>query len=214
MDIYRNRFRVNRFRLFDELLNKVSQVERPCSILDVGGAPEYWMALQEFWEHRNVRIVILNLSKLSSNHPKIQTVAGNACKLAEFGDQSFDIVHSNSVIEHVGGWREQKMMAAEVRRVGKAYFVQTPNIWFPIEPHYRTLFIHWLPIQLRVRWIKRMSLGYIEKAPDLEQAMAEVDGLQLLDREQMRFLFPDAVVKEEKAALMTKSLIAVRDGVA
>jgi hypothetical protein len=210
MDLYRNRFRIARFRLFSELVDSVALSGRTCTILDVGGTPEYWLALREFWEERDLRILVLNLVKLPSEHPKIETVVGNACELAEYGDHSFDIVHSNSVIEHVGGWQEQKRMAAETRRVGRSYFVQTPFMWFPLEPHYRTLFIHWLPAQVRAAWIRRMKLGYIKKAADLEQAMSEVNGLQLLDREQMRSLFPDATIRSEKVGPLTKSLVAVK----
>ena len=53
-----------------------------------------------------------------------------------FKDKSFDAVFSNSVIEHVGTFEDQKMMANEVIRVTNFYFIQTPNLYFPIEPHF------------------------------------------------------------------------------
>lgn len=55
--------------------------------------------------------------------------------MKQFQDNEFDAVFSNSVIEHVGDYEAQRQMANEIMRVGKRYFVQTPNFYFPIEPH-------------------------------------------------------------------------------
>jgi SAM-dependent methyltransferase len=60
-----------------------------------------------------------------------------------FGDQSFDLVVSNAVIEHVGGQDEQLAFIREHLRVGRAWVVTTPNRWFPVESHTSTLFKHW-----------------------------------------------------------------------
>jgi 2-polyprenyl-3-methyl-5-hydroxy-6-metoxy-1,4-benzoquinol methylase len=62
--------------------------------------------------------------------------------------RSFDIVFSNSVIEHVGDAESQQQFAHEIARVGRAYWVQTPNRRFPVEPHLLTPFLHFLP----TRW--------------------------------------------------------------
>ena len=62
-----------------------------------------------------------------------------------FRDEAFDVVFSNSVIEHVGDAASQRRFAREVARVGRAYWVQTPNRWFPVEQHLLTPLVHWLP---------------------------------------------------------------------
>ena len=72
-------------------------------------------------------------------------ISRDATNLHEFGDASFDIAFSNSVIEHLSTFENQARMAAEVRRVARAYWVQTPNFWFPIEPHFLVPAWHWLP---------------------------------------------------------------------
>jgi ubiquinone/menaquinone biosynthesis C-methylase UbiE len=65
-----------------------------------------------------------------------------------FADESFDIVISNHVIEHVGGRRDQKNHLEEIRRVLKAdglLYLAVPNLWGMVEPHYRLPFLSWLP---------------------------------------------------------------------
>jgi hypothetical protein len=62
-----------------------------------------------------------------------------------FDDKSFDVVHSNAVLEHVGPRPEQRRFVAELVRVGKAGFVTTPNRWFPFDMHSRLPVLHWFP---------------------------------------------------------------------
>jgi len=100
---------------------------------------------------------------------------------------------------------------AEVRRVAKAYYVQTPYLWFPVEPHFRAPFYAWLPEQTRAQLLMRFDLGYIGKAATLDQAMSDVQSINLLDRAQMRSLFPDANISFERVLGLPKSMIACRD---
>src|SRR3546814_10323990 len=66
--------------------------------------------------------------------------------------RSFDIAHSNSVIEHVITWDNMKNFARETRRVAAWHYVQTPYFWFPVDPHfYKLPFYHWLPRPLRAK---------------------------------------------------------------
>jgi hypothetical protein len=123
-------------------------------------------------------------------------------------DRSFDIVFSNSVIEHVGDHHDQLRMAEEVRRVGKRYFVQTPNKYFPIEPHFLFPFFQFLPLGLRVRLMQNFHLGWFPKTPERQKAREIVTGIRLLDRCEFRSLFPDATIYDEKVLGITKSFVA------
>jgi SAM-dependent methyltransferase len=114
-----------------------------------------------------------------------------------FGDREFAVAYSNSVIEHVVAPDDRRALAAELQRVGERWFVQTPNRWFPVEPHALLPFVHWLPRRLGRRlW----RLGVSDDP---------FDDTLLLDARQLRELFPEAVIVRERLGPLTKSLIAV-----
>ena len=73
---------------------------------------------------------------------------GDAVDMPGISDGAFDVVFSNSVIEHVETYENQRRMAAEIRRVGRRYFVQTPNRHFPLEPHFLVPGFQLLPYPL------------------------------------------------------------------
>jgi len=107
----------------------------PIKILDVGGTQIYWERMN-FTGHDNVYITLLNLELAPVSNANFSSIVGDARDLKGFEDNHFDIVFSNSVIEHLFTLQNQQKMASEVRRVGKNYFIQTPNYYFPIEPHW------------------------------------------------------------------------------
>jgi hypothetical protein len=138
-------------------------------------------------------------------------IQGNACSLDQISNNHYDIAFSNSVIEHVGMWSDMKAMAMEVRRVARRYLVQTPYYWFPIEPHARTPFLHWLPEPVAYRIVMNFKCGFWTKAQTVDDAVSTVQSARLLDRRQFQALFPDAELRLERFIGITKSLIAVRD---
>jgi ubiquinone/menaquinone biosynthesis C-methylase UbiE len=156
-------------------------------------------------------ITLLNLEELATRHKNIRSIYGDARHLTKFDDKSFDIVFSNSVIEHVGEYGDQQAMAEEVRRVGMKYFVQTPSYSFPIEPHFLLPGFHWLPKSIRVWLVQHFSFGwYGEKTPDPQKASEIVDSIRLLRKSEMRTLFHDANIFHERFLGLTKSFIAIK----
>lgn len=136
------------------------------------------------------------------DYPGIRFVRADATRLP-FGDGEFDIAYSNSVIEHLPSAARQAY-ARELRRVGRRWFVQTPNRGFPVEPHALLPFVHWLPRPLgRALW----RIG-VSGDP--------YDEVRLLDARELQRLFPDAVIVRERAGPLTKSLVAAgpRDRIA
>jgi hypothetical protein len=200
-DLRANAFRRKRFQRFLSLLDR-----SPVSILDVGGTIAYWKSLGDLHQRNDVTITVVNIEVQSRSEGNVRVVRGNACSLSEYPDNAFDIVHSNSVIEHVGHWQEMQRMAAEIRRLAPAYFVQTPNVWFPIEPHFKAPVVHWLPEQARIR-----VLQALRKVPlDMGGATSAVQRIALLSRPQLAALFPDAEIWTERWMGLPKSLVAMR----
>jgi ubiquinone/menaquinone biosynthesis C-methylase UbiE len=195
-------FRRRRFAFFQSLL---SRLERPVRILDVGGTETYWkmMALNAVDQ---VFITLLNLSQNEVSLPNVTSIAGDARAILA-KDASFDVVFSNSVIEHVGTYQDQIQMAKEVRRVGKRYFVQTPNKYFPLEPHFLFPLFQFLPINLRTLLLQNFRLGWFSKTPDKAEAREIVESIRLLGKREFLSLFPNAEVYEEKILGMTKSFV-------
>jgi hypothetical protein len=197
-----------------DLINRVYQDKNSVNILDVGGRQTYWMSLSKgFLQERNVTITILNLpSDLQGTDDHVfKHVTGNACDMPEFNKNAFDLVHSNSVIEHVGNWNKIKDFAREVNRVAPNLFVQTPYFWFPIEPHFVKPLHHWLPRPLRVSIFLKFDMHCQGRAQSLDEAVTRVeDDPYLLDLRMFRFLFPDSQIIKERFLFFTKSMVAFR----
>ncbi len=205
------RFRENRFARIKATIERIIAERGRCRIADIGGTQYYWDIVAEFVATRPVDITLINPKEAAPSAGKFRHLAGDATELGELAEMSFDFVHSNSVIEHVGDWTKMTAMAANVRRLAPRYYVQTPNFWFPYEPHFRCLFIHWLPEQMRYRLVKRYALGFADAKETVGAAMERVQSARLIDVGQMRALFPDAAIARERVIGMTKSIIAFRD---
>jgi hypothetical protein len=184
-------------------------------LLDVGGRKTYWnIAPEGFLQRHQVQVTLLNIASDTDDvDDRIFTqVTGDACSMTGFADRSFHICHSNSVIEHVGGWQYARRFASECRRIASGLFVQSPYFWFPIEPHYVFPMFNWFPRPVQERLVQWLALGHSgQKAPDAETAMAWIDDApRLLDRRAYRLLFPDCEILTERFMFLPKSLIALR----
>ena len=126
-----NRFRSKRFRLFKELAERVISEKRTCRVLDVGGTPRYWQAFGDDLPWDRLTVSVLNVSSPAVNRPGLVSLVGDARSMKDFDDFSFDVVHSNSVLEHVGKWSDMASMASEIRRIAPRYFVQTAIFLVP-----------------------------------------------------------------------------------
>lgn len=217
------KLRRKRFMVFKRWLD---QFPRPLKILDVGGTPSFWQTMN--FEHpEDIHITLLNLEAYPVDSPLFTSLAGDATDLSRFRDKEFDIVFSNSVIEHVGTDWQQQTMAREIMRVGKAYFVQTPNILFPIEAHFYFPFFQFLPITVRAlllyyfdltgggirrtvkAWQARLTFRRFERLPSESWArcLERVKSVRLMGKRKFRKFFPNGVLYKEKSFGLTKSYI-------
>lgn len=198
------RFRTRRMRNFFARFQVTSETQ----ILDVGGTPGNWELLDV-----RPRVTLLNMPRATEpGFENFASVFADACRLP-FRDQSFEIVFSNSVIEHVGEVERQREFASEIRRVGRRYWVQTPNRWFPVEQHLLTPFLHWLPRRAQAAWAKRWTVwDLIERRTPADREFYighYLDQVRLLSSSQLSALFPGAEILRERRFGWTKSLIAV-----
>lgn len=176
------------------------------SLLDIGGTAGFWAG-----SGLSARLTLLNRDEaLAGSIPaKVQFVQGDGCALP-FADHAFDVVFSNSVIEHVGTWERQQAFAREARRCGRRLWIQTPAREFFIEPHLIAPFFHWLPRPWQRRLMRHFTLrGWIER-PDQAAVDAFMDEVRLLTLSEMRTLFPDCTILRERFIGLTKSYIAFR----
>ncbi|MHA7872781.1 MAG: class I SAM-dependent methyltransferase [Hyphococcus sp.] len=172
-------------------------------VLDLGGQPDIWNFVSTPLE-----ITILNLPGVAAPAPaqsvhSFDYVEGDACKVEAYGDRSFELVFSNSVIEHVGDEAKQAAFASEVRRLAGKYWVQTPSIWFPIEAHTGMPFWFLMPAFMRARFIRNWE----SKLPAWTQMVKETT---VLSRGQMQRFFPDARLMTERKYGFPKSYIACK----
>jgi SAM-dependent methyltransferase len=189
------RWREKRYELFLELCG-VGPDER---ILDVGAGAGG--ALERFDETHEIVAVDVSPQEsewLSAPNVTVQYADGTSLP---FDDGEFPVVFSNSVIEHVPK-DLQPAFAREIRRVGQRYFVQTPNRYFPIEPHYQMPFFQFLPERVQRAINRRFSLGWRERG--------HWEEVNLLSARDLRGLFPDGEIHRERLIGLTKSLMVVR----
>ncbi len=209
--------RAARIRPLLETIEAVHAVKGRVSIIDVGGSGNYWKLVPPaFLDEHEVQITLVNLlpqgSQGTADTDRIEHVVGDGCNLSMYADGSFDIAHSNSVLEHVGNWDRMVQFSHELARVGVNYFVQTPNFWFPIEPHFLLPFFHWLPAPTRIWLVSNFTLGGRWKlsAKNMDEAVRLVESANLLSRKMFADLFKDGEIITERFYLLPKSFIAVR----
>lgn len=199
------RARARRWSLF---LRTFPDLER-LKVVDLGGTPQFWSASPI----RPRSLTVVNLATSNSPAPDgIEVVTGDACKAAELGLQNdYDLVFSNSTIEHVGGHDRCLAFAATVKTLGSRHWIQTPYRYFPIEPHFVFPGLQFLPIALRQHVAARWPLSYTKSmGGNLDNPLDAVLWTELLSRTHMKHYFPESEIVAERFAGLTKSLIAVR----
>jgi hypothetical protein len=178
-------------------------------VLDLGGTVE-------FWRHTPITPAHVTLINLDDPYESIDTrilaLSGDACcateVLAKYGIEShFDLVFSNSLIEHVGGHSKRLELSGQIRALAPNHWVQTPYRYFPIEPHWVFPAMQFLPAAARVQVALRWPLG--GKDSDKESARRHILWTELLSTTEMREYFPDSTLLHERFLGLTKSLIAV-----
>jgi hypothetical protein len=192
---------------------------REMRVLDLGGDVRHW----EQAPLRPAEVVVVNLFEQQPAGDWMQTVVGDACEPpASLRRESFDLVYSNSVIEHVGGHFRRLRFAASVRELAERHWVQTPYRHFPLEPHWLYPGLQWLPTAAKAQVTRRWPIGWEHALwragrsrerratpAARDDAVSRALWVELLSVTEMRHYFPRSDIVRERFGALTKSLIAV-----
>lgn len=187
----------------------MATLPRPARLIDIGGTQRFWETVGLAGSDE-LHITLVNLRAEPTDYANIASEAGDATALDQYADGSFDAVFSNSVIEHVGAPAGAAAMAAEVRRLSARYYVQTPNRWFPIEPHYMFPGFQFLPVRAKTWLLQHLPLAWVGRIPDRGEAENVAREVHLMSASDLARLFPDAAIERERILGLTKSVIALR----
>jgi len=217
---FRSKARAKRAHIFQNAFTITSDIR----ILDIGsedGSNIKNVLQSTTAEPSNVYIADISEEAVNQGHEKYGFVPVEIPEkgMLPFDDGFFDIVYCSSVIEHVTvpkaevwslksgaefrkrALEQQRAFANEIRRLGKSYFVQTPNKWFPIESHTWLPMVSYLPRRVLVPILSITNRIWVKKTtPDWF----------LLSSSDMQNVFPDAVLKKEKFVGLTKSIMAIK----
>lgn len=197
-----------------ELFFKVIKPSETDRILDVGcvvsssTVTKPRRQLIDVYPHKK-NISAVNLSKahvdtILKMYPELDARVGDACSLP-WPDDYFDIVYSNAVIEHVGDFERQRKMACEIMRVGRKWFVATPNRWYPFEFHMRLPFVTWLPFQLYLKLGRICSYNHVKRRYVFG---LKRDSFRLMTARELRMCFPGSRIVKQRVTFMPETLIA------
>jgi hypothetical protein len=208
--LYAKIFKVWRRKRFAVFLNKISPTTE-MSLLDIGGYPDSWTQYKPIVKSLDIlNIHPIELAKGDCSNYNMRAIIGDGCKLY-LPNNAYDIVFSNSVIEHVGSYENQKAFASEARRVGKKLWIQTPAYECFIEPHYLVPFIHWLPKKWQKKLVRHFTIRGLLDQPTSVEVDNMVETTCLLSFKEFKNLFPDCEILIEKMLfIIPKSYIAIR----
>lgn len=196
------RLRRRRWSLILEHISDLASLR----VLDLGGTGIWWASAPVRPRH----VTAINLYDANFVHPSVTMIAGDALQADELvAGQSFDLVFSNSVIEHLGGHSAQKRFAELARSLAPRHVIQTPYRYFPVEPHWMFPGFQFLPVKARGYLAPRWPLGHTH-GYEAHDALNEVMATHLLSASEMKEYFPDSNIVFERVAGVPKSMIAIR----
>lgn len=204
-----NKFRLKRVKYLMSLIE--NEKRKPVKILDIGGTDYYWSALN-IDKYQELDITLVNISIPENIDKKFKYIQGDGRDLSYFQNKSVDLIFSNSVIEHTGNFNDQIKFANEIRRVSKKYFIQTPNYFFPFEPHFLVFGFQFLPIKFRAFLIRNLNFGWYKKTKDYNKSLELAKNIRLLKKKELKTLFPEGTIIKEKFCGLTKSFMIFYNG--
>jgi hypothetical protein len=177
------------------------------SVVDLGGTVEAWLRAPV----RPASIHVVNLEPEPAETPDwIRSDQADACNLPDaIASGNYDVVFSNSVIEHVGGHVQRQRFAEAVHKLSGRHWVQTPYRYFPVEPHWLFPGFQFLPLTVRAEVSRFWPLVHTQ-SPNRSEGLRAAISVELLSRTEMMYYFPQSEVTFERMLGTPKSMIAVK----
>lgn len=200
------RARLKRWRMFQETFPDVGKMR----VLDLGGTTDFWLRAPV----KPAEVTVINIGDPGDIVvDQVVHLKGDACKASEVlaacgVAADFDLVVSNSLIEHVGGHSRRCELAAEIHKLATRRWIQTPYRYFGLEPHWLFPGMQFLPVAVRTRISQHWALG--GRSATARDATARVLETELLSATEMGFYFPDSTIWRERVLGTTKSLVAIK----
>ncbi len=203
-----NKLRKKRFSRIQQEIEQLIAEKGNIKILDIGGEMDYWKNMG--WQNDHCSIYLLNLESVERPDPLsgFYHITGNALNMP-YSPGEFDLIFSNSVIEHVGSYANQERFAAEVKRLGSHYIIQTPSLWFPLEPHSVLPLFQFIPHWFRAYLIMGFNINYFPKAKTYKEAVAVSRSTIMFTKARFKKLFPEAEMLTEYLFGLPKSYTAI-----
>jgi Methyltransferase domain len=203
-DSVSNSSRKKRMDFFLEFCDKLG---KPLRILDLGGSDYHWRN-SVFRNNKDYHITVINTENQNTkDFTNICFIKKDVRDLEFFDDKEYDIVYSNSLLEHLNNFEEQKKMGDEVKRIGKHYFIQTPNYYFPVEPHFLFPFFQFLSDDAKTWLVSKYKLGWFMKQDDKVKARELATSVRLLKKNELKKIFSDGKIYNEKFFFLNKSFV-------
>lgn len=198
--------RSRRWELFRQRFPAIEDLR----VVDLGGTAESWLRSPVQPAH----VTVVNLFEPGESSDRITAVTGDACDALQVLEKAaahsrFDLVFSNSLIEHVGGHANRQRLATVIRELAPYHWVQTPYRYFPVEPHWLFPGMQFLPVAAKSR-IELWWPFTHTRSTSIEDARSSVLWTELIGITEMRHYLPGSEILRERMAGLTKSIIAVQ----
>jgi hypothetical protein len=178
------------------------------TVIDLGGTAEAWRRSPV--HPASVYIINLEVEQVADLPAWMRVDRADACNLpTHISNGNYDLVFSNSVIEHVGGHSQRQLFADTVHRLADRHWIQTPYRYFPIEPHWLFPGFQFLPLAARAAVSRHWPLMY-SRASGREESIRQAMSVELVSRTEMGLYFPDSTIGSERIFGLTKSLVAIK----
>ena len=198
--------RNRRWELFRQRFPTIEELR----VVDLGGTAESWLRSPLQPAH----VTVVNLTEPGESTDRITAVTGDACDAVRVledavGQTRFDLVFSNSLIEHVGGHANRQRLAMAIRELAPYHWVQTPYRYFPVEPHWLFPGMQFLPVAAKTKIELRWPFTHT-RSTSVEEARSSVLWTELIGITELRHYLPESEILHERMAGLIKSIIAVK----